>query len=397
MSSRRHDRKTDAEVNQTAAGEADYPRRRTHTESAAPTGGYRSSKRSSRSGKKARRAVRTEQRRSDVKEKASRTGQSLAAIARRAGTVMASVVAVLLVLVLLATGINALARYLAKQQSVAETSPEALREKAKENVLIIGVNGKQGADFLAVRLDEKGGQIFGIAVPDGAFMEVPGQGFERIGDSYGAGPEVSLAAISNYLSVPFDKYVVVDKDTYQEALTSQSLARVMERVVATNLADADRERMASFMGTTSSDNVALVPLPVKPISLGDQTFFEPQRQEVAELLLSWWGVKVGAEDNIIRVIVYNGAGVPGIAGEAAQELIRNGMRVVDTKNADRFDYNESLIVVQDGELANGQRVKDILRVGTIVDQPSEQDVADIIVIIGSDYVPAGPADASTGG
>ena len=306
-------------------------------------------------------------------------------------------IAVLLALVLVATGVNMLARSIAKRQAIAETSPEALREKAKENLLIIGVNGKQGADFLAVRLDEKGEQVFGIAIPDGAFMEVPGQGFERIGDSYGAGPEVSLAAISNYLSVPFDKYVVVDKETYQEALTNQSLSGVMSRVVATDLEGAERDSITAFMDRIPSESVALVPLPVKPISLGDQTFFEPQRQEVAELLLSWWGVKLGAEDNIIRVIVYNGAGIPGIAGEAAQVLIRNGMRVIDTKNADRFDYDESLIVVQDGTLENGQRVKDVLGVGTIVDQPSEQDVADIIVIIGTDYVPSTADDTSTGG
>lgn len=290
-----------------------------------------------------------------------------------------------------------LARSIAKRQAMAESSPEAFREKAKENLLVIGVNGKQGADFLAVRLDEDGGQILGIAIPDGAFMEVPGQGFERIGDSYGAGPEVSLAAISNYLSVPFNKYIVVDKDTYQEALTNQSFVGLMSRVVASDLGDAERESIASFMDSVASENVALVPLPVKPISLGDQTFFEPQRSEVAELLLSWWGVKLGAEENIIRVIVYNGAGIPGIAGEAAQELIRNGMRVVDTKNADRFDYKESLIVVQDGVLENGQRVRDVLGVGTIVDQPSEQDVADIIVIIGADYVPRSQDGTQTGG
>lgn len=380
------------------ANGADYPRRRTHVESAqgSPTGGYRTSRRSSRAGKRARKEARNERRMAEVKDKASRTGQGIVSAIKQGVIVLTSAILVVVVLIVLANGINMLARYIAKRQAVAETSPEALAEKAKENLLIIGVNGKQGADFLAVRLDEKGGQIFGIAIPDGAFMEVPGQGFERIGDSYGAGPEVSLAAISNYLAVPFDRYVVVDKETYQEALTAQSLANVMDHVVATDLDEEDRASVTAFMAGVSSEDVALVPLPVKPISLGDQTFFEPQRQEVAELLLSWWGVKVGAEENVIRVIVYNGAGVPGIAGEAAQELIRNGMRVVDTKNADRFDYTESLIVVQDGAIANGQKVRDVLGVGTVVDQPSEQDVADIIVIIGSDYVAPSTDATSTG-
>ena len=49
------------------------------------------------------------------------------------------------------------------------------------------------------------------------------------------------------------------------------------------------------------------------------------------------GVAALAADSSVRVIIYNGAGTPGIAGQAAQQLIAAGMRVVDTKNADRFD------------------------------------------------------------
>ncbi|MEL7668137.1 MAG: LytR C-terminal domain-containing protein, partial [Actinomycetota bacterium] len=64
-----------------------------------------------------------------------------------------------------------------------------------------------------------------------------------------------------------------------------------------------------------------------------------------------------------------------------------GMRVVDTKNADRFDYAATLVVVQDGDLKQGEQVATALGTGEVVDKPSEQDVADVIVIIGKDYVP----------
>jgi hypothetical protein len=44
-------------------------------------------------------------------------------------------------------------------------------------------------------------------------------------------------------------------------------------------------------------NVALVPMPVKPVNVGDQTYFEPQRDEIADLVeASWWGVTIDAED-----------------------------------------------------------------------------------------------------
>ncbi|GAB4290722.1 MAG: hypothetical protein Kow0067_17090 [Coriobacteriia bacterium] len=384
----RKDRAGEGALGTPAEQGSDYPRRRTHVEREpheVMATGYRTSRRSSKAGKRARKNAKSERRKAEVAQRVRQTGVR---IARGAVVGLGGAVVLVLVLFLVATGINAAARWWAERQAAEETSPEAIKERAKENLLIIGTGENQGADFLAVRLDRDNEQILGIAIPDGAFMEVPGQGFERVGDSLRAGPEVSLATISNYLSVPFEKYVIVDKATYQSALTDQTLRGMIAAVTESNLEAAELQDIADFADRVSTENVALVPLPVKPISLGDQTFFEPQREEVAELLYSWWGVKVGAEDTMVRVIVYNGAGIPGIAGEAAQELIGAGMRVVDTKNADRFDYGQTLIVVQNGDTAAGERVREVLRVGEIIDQPSDQDVADIIVIIGQDYVPA---------
>lgn len=369
---------------------ADYPRRRTHVaKPEQPAAGYRATKRSSKMGKRLRRAAKSDRVKAEVSEKAETAGKALGTGLRYTGIALGVLVALALVFVLVATGINGAARYLAKRHAAAENSPEAVKERAQDNLLVIGTDGgASGADFLAVRLDKENGQIFGIAIPDGAFMEVPGQGFERIGDSYKAGADVSMAAISNYLGVPFGKHVVVSKQAYQDALTNQSLAGLMDAAVSSDLGEAGETEAKSFMDGVKTQQVALVPLPVKPINLADQTYFEPQRDQVADLLLSWWGVRLGADDGVIRVIVYNGSGKPGMAGEAAQALIKAGMRVVDTKNADRFDYKQTLIVVQDSDLAKGESVKEVLGVGKVVDQPSEQDVADIIIIVGQDWTPS---------
>jgi len=305
-----------------------------------------------------------------------------------AGMAVGGVLAVLLVLFVLATGVNAGARWLAEREARQEASPEAQAQKAEENLVIIGKNDDGSADFLAVRLDEEGGQILGIGIPSGAFMEVPGQGFERVGDSLSGGPGVSLAAISNYLSIPFEHYVIVDVAIYQDAMTNQSLRSVMDNVQETDLPEEEQARIAAFIDSVEGERTALVPLPVRPIDLGGETYFEPQRDQIADLLLQWWGIRLGAEDTSVRVILYNGSGVPGIAGEAAQEVIAAGLRVVDTKNADRFDYDTTLIVVQSGETSHGELVQAALGVGEVVEKPSEQQVADVIVIIGRDYQPA---------
>jgi hypothetical protein len=289
--------------------------------------------------------------------------------------------------------VNATARWLARRDAERAASPEARAEQARGNLLIISADTTSGADFLAVRLDEENDQILGIAIPSGAFMEVPGQGYERVGDSFHAGPDVSLAAISNYLSVPFDRHVVVPSQVYQDAMTNQSLRDVMANLQSTDLTEDEQARITGFVEQVPGERTALVPLPVKPIDLGGQTFFEPQRDQIADLLLQWWDVRVGAEDQMVRVIIYNGVGTPGIAGAAAQQLITAGMRVVDTKNADRFDYDSTLIVVQDGDVSQGDAVRDALGTGEVVDQPSPQDVADVIVIIGKDY--KAPANAGS--
>ncbi len=92
------------------------------------------------------------------------------------------------------------------------------------------------------------------------------------------------------------------------------------------------------------------------------------------------------------MIVYNGAGIPGIAGEAAQELIRGGFRVVDTKNADTFDYETTQIVVQHGDESTADGIAEILGAGEVTVQLADQQVADIIIIIGKDYVPEKAAE-----
>lgn len=397
--SRKH-RKHAADVEQTPVEETeptvapdrsgvDYPRRRTHVEKPEqPAAGYRASKRSSKGSKRLRQSVKADRVKAEVSEKAETAGKALGTGLRYAGIAVGALVGLALVFMLVATGINYAARFLAKRQAIAANSPEAVQERSQDNLLVIGTDGTSGADFLAIRLDQENGQIFGIAIPDGAFMEVPGQGFERIGDSYKAGPAVSMAAISNYLGVPFGKHIVVTKKTYQDALTNQSLVGLMDAVVSSDLDAEGKAKAKAFMDGVKTAQVALVPLPVKPINLADQTYFEPQRDQVADLLLSWWGVRLGADDGVIRVIVYNGSGTPGTAGEAAQVLIKAGMRVVDTKNADRFDYKETLIVVQDGDMAKGESVKKVLGLGKIVNQPSEQDVANIIIIVGQDWKPS---------
>lgn len=357
-----------------------------------PTG-WRSSRRGSRVRRDAERAIRAHEQR----ERVSGALDTVRWTARNGFylTLMGAGAIVLIVLLVwgAAVAINGMARWNAKRLAVQEASPEAQAEKARDNLLVIGVTEGRATGFLAMRVVSDQQQVFGIAIPDGAFIEVPGQGFERVGDSYVTGADTSLAAVTNFFTVPFTGYAVVDSEVYQNALTQQSVAGLLDVALDTNLSGEELKRWKDFLSEVLSDNVALVPMPVKPVNVGSQTYFEPQRDEIADLVASWWGVTIDTEDPTVRVIVYNGSGEPGVAGQAAQVLIRGGFRVVDTKNADSFDYEVTQIVMQRGGLQSGERVREVLGVGEVVSQPADQEVADIIIIIGSDFEPPTPETA----
>jgi len=377
-----------ADRNGTDAGsENGVPRRSKSRTAPPPPKGYRQTRRGSKSAKSTKRAERAER----VTVGASRVGKLLRDIGYYMALALGGLLIGIIIAVLLAYGVNSVARWNALRIAEKNGNRDELERRSKENVLVIGTQDGKALGFIAVRVDRKGNQVFGIAIPDGAFIEVPGQGFERIGESFAAGPEISLAAVANYLTVPFRSYIVIPAEAYTAALKNQSMDGITEKVQSSNLSQEDLAALSKDLAAIPQKNTAIVPLPVKPIKLGTQTYFEPQREQVADLLKQWWGVDASQTANVTRVILYNGAGTPGIAGEAAQQLIRSGFRVVDTKNADSFDYATTKIVVQSGDKSQGDEVAKVLGVGTVEVKPSEQDVAEVIVIVGKDYKPPAPA------
>jgi len=352
--------------------------------------GYRQTRRGSKSAKAAKKA----QRQHAVVSRADRLWRNVRKVAFVIAYGLGALVLALIGILLVVTSINTVARWSAQRSADHAASPAGQQERTKENLLVIGVDGDKATGFLALRVDAKGEQVFGIAIPDGAFIDVPGQGFDRIGEAFNAGPDVAMSAVSNYLTVPFERFLVVPKTVYTDALTEQRVDKLVAASQDSSLDEQGLTALQTQLSSISQKNVAVVPMPVKPLKLGDQTYFEPQREEIADLLKSWWGIDATDQTRAVRVIVYNGAGTPGIAGEAAQVLIRAGFRVVDTKNADNFDYDETKIVVRQGEPSQGEDVQRALGVGTVSVEPSAAEVTDVIVIIGKDF--KAPADEEKG-
>jgi LCP family protein required for cell wall assembly len=91
----------------------------------------------------------------------------------------------------------------------------------------------------------------------------------------------------------------------------------------------------------------------------------------------------------ISVSVRNGAGISGIAGQAAARLQASGFQVGDVGNANQFVYDETLVVYQDDEAA-AQAVASVLPLGRLV--PSRGMYAfttDVLVVVGKDWAGTG--------
>src|SRR5665648_650858 len=113
-------------------------RRDADTSVDAPELGYRASRRSSKGGKRRRREARHKRATASLRERSAGAIGAAGGGLKSAGGVLAAVVAALMLLALVATGINYGARVLATRTTEQGSGPDVVDEHARENLLVIG-------------------------------------------------------------------------------------------------------------------------------------------------------------------------------------------------------------------------------------------------------------------
>lgn len=99
-----------------------------------------------------------------------------------------------------------------------------------------------------------------------------------------------------------------------------------------------------------------------------------------------------ANGDSLRVLVENGVGTPGLVEKARTKLVAAGFRFINGGNASPFNADPSGVLVPDGtdkSLERGKRVAAALGLPESSVRPEDrgQSVADVIVILGSDFAP----------
>ena len=102
------------------------------------------------------------------------------------------------------------------------------------------------------------------------------------------------------------------------------------------------------------------------------------------------GSAVDASASVSRVdsiSVRNGAGVAGVATTAADKLKEAGFNVVDSGNADTFDYPYTVVIYDDASKAQkAQQIADTLGAGVFLNDGTYSFEADFLVVVGQDFL-----------
>jgi hypothetical protein len=85
------------------------------------------------------------------------------------------------------------------------------------------------------------------------------------------------------------------------------------------------------------------------------------------------------------VLVLNGCGEEEIGFKTARYLRERGLDVVDFRNADSFDYEETIVVDRAGDMGAAVDVARMLNIPNVIQQIPETPLVDIIIVVGADH------------
>jgi anionic cell wall polymer biosynthesis LytR-Cps2A-Psr (LCP) family protein len=155
------------------------------------------------------------------------------------------------------------------------------------------------------------------------------------------------------------------------------------------------DRLAVLGSAAASGSLVSDVLPVTEIDTGGAvtSYGLDAAQAAATMRARFPGVlQKDANGESLRVLVENGVGTPGLVEKARTKLVAAGFRFVNGGNASPFNADPSGVLVPDGtdkSLERGRRVAAALGLPDSSVRPEDrgQSVADVIVILGSDFTP----------
>lgn len=261
--------------------------------------------------------------------------------------------------------------------------------KGIESCLIVGTRGvgksEEAVGIFILVIDRIDNEISAVSIPANVFVNVPGYGYDKLALAQRMGGiEKTVLAVKNFLSVPIDHYVKIRNQDFEKLALSDGFSEMVAKAVATDMNSQERIDFAYRITKINPERVEVESLPGKKMDVGTDVYFEVSKEQTDFLMNNIFNVGEDDRKPVVRVQVLNGCGTPGCTGPVQEKLIEAGFRVEESKNADRFDYEHTIIISYMENIDEATRMRRVLGKGTVVQKKGPQELIDVIVVIGRD-------------
>jgi hypothetical protein len=266
------------------------------------------------------------------------------------------------------------------------------------------------ASFGAV-VGSTGGAHGALVLPAEIQVTIPGQGDATLGEALDLPPRQAATTVANVLGVWVDHHVVFDEarleaivdgaggitvgsDTRRGREVTSMLedagagGSAFSLVLSGLLADVEWDPTA-LAESDSASSVAQVLEAARGATVSSipsvqaaEGIFVSEPDAVRRAIVDAFG---GPDREVVRVIVLNGSGLPGVGELVAERIVPDGFRIVVSENAANFDHEETLVVVGSADdVVLGERVRDLLGTGS-VNVSLSSGIAPVTVVVGKDF------------
>lgn len=258
-----------------------------------------------------------------------------------------------------------------------------------------------------------------VAVPADITLNVPGQGLGTLGEAAAPATEGPVeVALENLLGVRVDASLRMDPAMLQQAvdaagglevagqpmdgatvvqyltvqgrgvLPDEPFLRwqdVLDGLLAAvsarpEVATSFPEPLRSVLQAASAESADLYALPTQ--DLGDGLLV-PDQEGLSQLVDERF-VRMPAD--VVRLVVLNGVGTPGIGEEVARILVPEGYRLMSSENANTFDLKVTRVIASSEEdVAAAQDARNLLGVGQVLLGYQPAGLTDVTVVVGQDF------------
>ena len=252
-----------------------------------------------------------------------------------------------------------------------------------------------------------------LAIPAAITINLPGQNLGTLAEAAAAGDVALLeVAIENLLGTPVDQTVLDPLSSLMgtveglggivvrgQAFSGPDVAAYLSAIPPDAPADLAflrwQDVLEGLIGAAAEGPEGL-PEPIRPLLAGTDPslvalpvvdigggLLRPNQDALEALLEDRF---VSASGALVRLVVLNGVGTPGIGKDVARILVPEGYQLVSSGNANTFDLEVTQIIASSREdLDAAERAQALLDAGEISLGNQPTGLADVTVVVGEDF------------